>query len=121
MPALSGAAKVGIVPDDRSVRPVRIAGATTGRRPGMEKQTVEVAFQGEVFGSCFWDAVEATYTLYRLPEDVYLVYIIKEGESWLVANGDRGFGLTAEEVRMTFPHLADATGMGPPEILVLAP
>src|SRR5918995_1137709 len=43
-----------------------------------------------VLGSCFWDAVGATYTLYRLPGDGYLVHVIKEGE---VARGQRRQGI----------------------------
>ena len=72
-------------------------------------------------GSCVWDVVGAKYTLYRLPGDGYLVHVVKEEGSWLVSGGNRGFGLTEEEVKLTFPHLAEATGMGSPETLVLAP
>ena len=87
----------------------------------MQEQIVEIAFWGEMVGGYVWDVVGATYTLYRLPGDRYLVHVKNDGGSWLVADGGSGFGLTGEEVKMSFPHLADATGMGPPETLVLAP
>lgn len=38
----------------------------------MEQQTVEVRFQGEMVGSHSDDC--ATYTLYRVPDDVYVVH-----------------------------------------------
>lgn len=85
----------------------------------MEQQTVEVKFQGELVGSCVWDEAETTYTLYRVPGDTYVVHVAKQGESRLATNGGRGY--TGEQVRSSFPHVAEYTGVGPTTIFVLAP
>ncbi len=85
----------------------------------MEQQTVEVRFQGELVGGCVWDEAGATYTLYRVPGDVYVVHVTKQEESFLATNGGQGF--TGEQIRMSFPHVAAATGVGPAKIFVLAP
>jgi hypothetical protein len=45
----------------------------------MEQQTVEVRFQGEEVGS-HTDS-SATYTLYRVPGNVYVVYVDKGEEA----------------------------------------
>ena len=45
----------------------------------MEQQTVEVRFKGELVGN--YSDYGATYTLYRLPYDMYVVHIDKGDES----------------------------------------
>jgi hypothetical protein len=52
----------------------------------MEQQTVEVRFQGELVGSCVWDDAGTTYTLYRVPGDVYVVHVTRQEESFLATN-----------------------------------
>jgi hypothetical protein len=98
---------------------VRGVRATKGGVPAMEQQTVEVRFQGELVGSCVWDDAGTAYTLYRVPGDVYVVHVTRQEESFLATNEGQGF--TGEQIRRSFPHVAVATGMGPAEILVIAP
>jgi hypothetical protein len=73
----------------------------------MEQQTVEIRFQGEIVGS-HTDS-SATYTLYRVPEDMYIVYVDEGEEAWLETSG--GKGLTGGMVRTFFPELAAAVGL----------
>lgn len=73
----------------------------------MEQQTVEVRFQGEEVGS-HTDS-SATYTLYRVPGNVYVVYVDKGEEAWLETSG--GNGLNGGMVRTFFPELAAAVGL----------
>jgi hypothetical protein len=73
----------------------------------MEQQNVEVRFQGEVVGS-HTDS-SATYTLYRVPGDMYIVYVDEGEEAWLETSG--GQGLTGGMVRTFFPELAAAVGL----------
>ena len=54
----------------------------------MEQQIVEVKFQGEEVGS-HTDS-SATYTLYRVPGDVYVVYVDEGEAAWLETGGGRG-------------------------------
>ncbi len=46
----------------------------------------------------------ATYTLYRVPGDVYVVYVDKGEEAWLETGGARG--LEGRQVGTFFPELA---------------
>ena len=73
----------------------------------MEQQTVEVKFQGELVGSHSDD--RATYALYRVPDDMYVVYVDKGEESWLETHGRQG--LNEGMVRTFFPELATAAGL----------
>ncbi len=73
----------------------------------MEQQTVEVKFQGQEVGS-YTDS-SATYTLYRVPDDMYVVHVDKGEESWLETHG--GQGLSEGMVRTFFPELAAAAGL----------
>jgi hypothetical protein len=73
----------------------------------MEQQTVEVRFQGEVVGSHADSST--TYTLYRVPGDMYVVYVDEDDEAWLETSG--GKGLTGGMVRTFFPQLAEAVGL----------
>ncbi|MDQ3912720.1 MAG: hypothetical protein M3305_13320 [Actinomycetota bacterium] len=73
----------------------------------MEQQTLEVRFQGEEVGS--HTSSSTTYTLYRVPGDVYIVYVDEGEEAWLETNG--GNGLTGGMVRTFFPELAEAVGL----------
>ena len=68
----------------------------------MEQQTVEVKFQGEEVSS-HTDS-SAIYTLYRVPGDMYVVYVDKGEEAWLETGG--GKGLQAQQVGTFFPELA---------------
>ncbi len=70
----------------------------------MEQQIVEVKFQGEQVGS-HTDS-SATYTLYRVPGDMYVVYIDEGEEAWLETGGGRG--LEGQQVGTFFPELAAA-------------
>ncbi len=54
----------------------------------MEQQTVEVKFRGEEVSS-HTDS-SATYTLYRVPGDMYVVYVDEGEEAWLETGGTRG-------------------------------
>ena len=73
----------------------------------MELQTVEVRFQGEEVGR--HTSSSATYTLYRVPGDVYIVYVDEGEEAWLETSG--GNGLTGGMVKTFFPELAAAVGL----------
>jgi hypothetical protein len=73
----------------------------------VEQQTVEVKFRGELVGS-HTDS-SATYTLYRVPDDMYVVHVDKGEESWLESHG--GQGLNDGMVRTFFPELAAAAGL----------
>ena len=73
----------------------------------MEQQTVEVRFQGEEVGS--HTDLSATYTLYRVPGDLYVVHVDKGEEAWLETGGGRG--LEGQQVGTFFPELAAATGL----------
>ena len=70
----------------------------------LEQQVVEVRFQGEVVGTHSDEG--ATYTLYRVPGDVYVVHVDKGEEVWLETAGDRG--LKEQQVGTFFPELAAA-------------
>jgi hypothetical protein len=73
----------------------------------MEQQIVEVKFQGEQVGS-HTDS-SATYTLYRVPGDMYVVHIDEGEEAWLETGGGRG--LEEQQVGTFFPELAAAAGL----------
>jgi hypothetical protein len=73
----------------------------------LEQQVVELRFQGEVVGTRSDD--KATYTLYRVPGDVYVVYVDKAEEAWLETGGTRG--LEEKQVGTFFPELAAAAGL----------
>jgi hypothetical protein len=73
----------------------------------LEQQIVEVKFQGELVGSHTDD--RATYTLYHVPGDVYVVHVDEGEESWLETSGRQG--LTAGQVGTFFPQLAAAVGL----------
>jgi hypothetical protein len=68
----------------------------------MGQQTVEVKFQGEQVGS--HTDKNATYTLYSVPDDVYMVHVDKGDESWLESNGHQG--LSEGMLGAFFPQLA---------------
>ena len=70
----------------------------------MEQQIVEVKFQGEQVGS-HTDS-SATYALYRVPGDMYVVHIDEGEEAWLETGGGRG--LEGQQVGTFFPELAAA-------------
>ena len=70
----------------------------------MELQTVEIKFQGEQVGS--HTDKNATYTLYRVPDDLYVVHVDAGDESWLETNGPQG--LSEGMLGTFFPQLADA-------------
>ena len=67
-------------------------------------QTVEVKFQGEQVGS--HTDKNATYTLYSVPDDKYVVHVDEGDESWLETNG--GQGLSEGMIWTFFPQLAEA-------------
>jgi hypothetical protein len=69
----------------------------------MEQQTVEVKFQGVQVGS--HTDKNTTYTLYSVPDDLYVVHVDEGDESWLETNGPRG--LSAGQLGTFFPQLAD--------------
>ena len=73
----------------------------------MEHQIVEVRFQGEEVGS-HTDS-SATYTLYRVPGGVYVVYVDGGEVAWLETGGGRG--LEEQQVGTFFPELAVAAGL----------
>ena len=73
----------------------------------MEQQVVEVRFKGEVVGTRSDHG--ATYTLYRVPGGVYVVYVDEGEEAWLETGGGRG--LEAQQVGTFFPGLAAAAGL----------
>lgn len=68
---------------------------------------MEVRFQGEMVGS-HTDS-SATYTLYRVPGDLYVVYVDKGEEAWLEISGRKG--LEGQQVGTFFPELAAAVGL----------
>jgi hypothetical protein len=72
----------------------------------MEQQTVEVKFQGEQVGVA--TDRNTTYTLYSVPDDLYVVHVDEEDESWLETYGSQGF--TEGMVGTFFPQLAEAVG-----------
>jgi hypothetical protein len=74
----------------------------------LEQPIVEVRFQGEMVSTRSDDG--ATYTLYRVPGDVYMVYVDKgEEETWLETGGTRG--LEGQQVATFFPELAAVAGL----------
>ena len=73
----------------------------------MEQQIVEVGFQGEEVGSHTDSSV--TYTLYRVPGDVYVVYVDQGEEAWLETGGGRG--LERQQVGTFFPELSVTAGL----------
>ena len=70
----------------------------------MEQQTVKVKFQGERVGSL--TDKSTTYTLYSVPDDLYVVHVDRGDESWLETNG--GQGLSEGMLGTFFPQLAEA-------------
>ena len=73
----------------------------------MEQQIVEVKFQGEKVGS-HTDS-SAIYILYRVPGDLYVVYVDEGEAAWLETGGGRG--LEGQQVGTFFPELAVAAGL----------
>jgi hypothetical protein len=73
----------------------------------MEQQTVEVKFQGQEVGS--HSDSSATYTLYRVPDGMYVVHVDRGEESWLETYGGQGFN--EGMVQTFFPELAEAVGL----------
>ena len=73
----------------------------------MEQKTVEVRFQGEEVAS--HSDPSATYTLYRVPGDAYVVYVEEGEEAWLETDGGKGF--SEGMVRTFFPQLAATAGL----------
>jgi hypothetical protein len=73
----------------------------------MSQQTVKVQFQGEQVGS--YTDKNTTYTLYSLPDDLYVVHVDEGDESWLETNGGRG--LSEGMLGTFFPQLAQACGV----------
>jgi hypothetical protein len=69
------------------------------------QQTVEVKFEGEQVGS-YTDKKNTIYTLYSVPDDVYVVHVDEGDESWLETNG--GQGLSEGMLGTFFPQLAEA-------------
>jgi hypothetical protein len=67
-------------------------------------QTLEVKFQGEKVGS--HTDKDTTYTLYRVPGDLYVVHVDEGEERWLETNG--GQGLSETMLGTFFPQLAEA-------------
>jgi hypothetical protein len=68
----------------------------------MEQQAVEIKFQGEKVGSL--TDKDATYTLYSVADDLYVVNVDEGEESWLETNG--GQGLSEAMLGTFFPQLA---------------
>jgi hypothetical protein len=66
-------------------------------------QTVEIKFQGEKVGSL--TDKDATYTLYSVADDLYVVNVDEGEESWLETNG--GQGLSEAMLGTFFPQLAE--------------
>jgi hypothetical protein len=66
-------------------------------------QTVEVKFEGEQVGSHTDN--NATYTLYRVADDKYVVHVNEGDESWLETNGQQG--LSGQILGIFFPRLAE--------------
>ena len=69
----------------------------------MGQQTVQVKFEGEQVGSR--TDKNATYTLYRIPDDQYVVHVDEGDESWLETNGYQG--LSGQMLGTLFPQLAE--------------
>ena len=61
-------------------------------------------FQGEKVGSL--TDKDATYTLYSVADDLYVVHVEEGEESWLETNG--GQGLSEAMLGTFFPQLAEA-------------
>jgi hypothetical protein len=70
----------------------------------MEQQIVEVKFQGERVGSLSDEST--AYTLYCVPNDLYVVHVDEGEESWLETNG--GQGLSEGMLGTFFPQLVEA-------------
>ena len=70
----------------------------------MERQTVQVTFQGEQVGT--HTDQNTAYTLYSVSDDLYVVYVDEGDESWLETNG--GQGLSEGVLGTFFPELAEA-------------
>ncbi len=68
----------------------------------MGQQTVEIRFQGEKVGSHTDKA--ATYALYCVADDLYVVHVEEGDASWLETNGGRG--LSEAMLGTFFPQLA---------------
>jgi hypothetical protein len=77
--------------------------STSGQQLTMERQTVEVTFQGEWIGS--HTEKDTTCTLYSVADDLYVVHVDKGDESWLETNG--GQGLSGQMLGTFFPQLAE--------------
>jgi hypothetical protein len=73
----------------------------------VSQQTVEVKFQGEQVGS--YTDKDTSYTLYSVPDDLYVVYVDEGDESWLETHG--GQGLSEGMLVTFFPQLAEACGV----------
>jgi hypothetical protein len=73
----------------------------------VSQQTVEVKFKGEQLGSHTDN--NTTYTLYSVPDDLYVVHVDEGDESWLETNG--GQGLSAAMLGTFFPQLTEACGI----------
>ena len=69
----------------------------------MSRQTVEVKFEGEQVGT--YTDKDTTYTLYRVPNDLYVVHVDEGDESWLETNGSQG--LSEGMLGTFFPQLAE--------------
>jgi hypothetical protein len=74
----------------------------------MTIQTVEERFEGAELAT-YTDPL-AVYTLYRTPEDLYLVHTDEGETAWLESGAD-GEGLTEGQVRMLWPELAEAAAL----------
>jgi len=70
----------------------------------MEQQTVEIKFHGEQVGS--HTDKKNTYTLYSVPDDVYVVHVDEGDKSWLETNGHQG--MSEGMLGTFFPQLAEA-------------
>ena len=68
----------------------------------MEQQTVELKFQGEKVGT--HTDKDATYMLYCVADDLYVVHVDEGDASWLETNC--GQGLSEEMLGTFFPRLA---------------
>ena len=73
----------------------------------MSRQTVEVKFEGEEVGS--YADKYATYTLYSVPGELYVVHVDEGDECWLETNSQQG--LSEGMVGTFFPQLAQACGV----------
>lgn len=68
------------------------------------KQTVEIKFEGEQVGS--YTDNNTTYTLYSVSDDLYVVHVDEDDESWLETNGRQG--LSEAMLWTFFPQVAEA-------------